>query len=305
MAEQEVKQPGWTATYAVGAREMLGLAVFPGRPCNWEQSFTRRIVNTAACPSVEELRAYRQYANILFMFAGIYAEHAQGNCHAPYEAKDPALLRETIKQAHGLGYEVIVYRHPTSYDWAGLSLDDMLADMKQWRQDYGFDGWYLDGYPAWTDWFDSYVTIRRLREDIGDKTLYVHCTLNPPAGTTELYCPFLDSYCDFLLRGEAQFINGPSDPYFRYVINTQNISNAIATLKGDGMRAAPDAEGKADLRLQLETMLKLNGRCRWAYPKFPFGEAEQDPYRGFYFPELDRQEAQWRQTGQPPALRWP
>ena len=305
MPEQDVKQAGWTAEYRVGAREMLGLAVFPGRPFNWEQSFTKRIVNTSACPSVEELKAYRQYANILFMFAGIYAEYAQGNCHAPYEAKDPALLRETIKQAHSLGFEVIIYRHPTSYDWAGLSLDDMLADMKRWRDDYGFDGWYLDGYPAWTDWFDSYVTIRRLREEIGSKPLYVHCTLNPPAGTTELYCPFIDSYCDFLLRGEAQFINGPADPYFRYVIGTQNISNAIATLKGDQMRAVADGEQKADLRLQLETMLKLNGRCRWAYPRFPLGEADKDPYRGFYFPELDRQEAEWRKTGQPPAMRWP
>lgn len=305
MPEQEVQRSGWTAEYRVGARELLGLAVFPGRPYHWEQSFTKRIVNTQGCPGAEELQAYRQYANILFMFAGIYEDNAQGNCHAPYVAKDPALLRQTIKQAHDLGMEVILYRHPTSYDWAGLSLDDMVADMKQWRQDYGFDGWYLDGYPAWTDWFASYVTIRRLREDIGSKTLYVHCTLNPPAGTTELYCPFLDSYCDYLLRGEAQIINGPSDPYLRYVINTLNISNAIATLKGDQMRLAPDAEAKADLQLQLETMLKLNGRCRWAYPRWPFGEAAQDPYRGFYFPELDRQEAQWRQTGQTPAMRWP
>jgi hypothetical protein len=305
LPDQDVRQAGWSAEYRVGAREMLGLAVFPARPFNWEQSFTQRIVNTAGAPSVAELKAYRQYANILFMFAGIYKEHIAGYCHAPYVAKDPAQLRQTIQQAHDLGLEVIIYRHPTSYDWAGISLDDMLADMKQWRDDYGFDGWYLDGYPAWTDWFDSYVTIRRLRQEIGDQTLYVHCTLNPPAGTTEMYCPFIDSYCDFLLRGEAQFINGPADPYLRYVIGTQNISNSIATLKGNEMRAAAGSEEKADLRLQLETMLKLNGRCRWAYPRFPFGDLEQDPYRGFYFPELDRQEAQWRETGQPPAMRWP
>ncbi|MGE5532413.1 MAG: carbohydrate binding domain-containing protein, partial [Bacteroidota bacterium] len=47
MREQEMKLPGWGAEYQVGAKEMLGLAVFPGRPFNWEQSFTKRIVNTA------------------------------------------------------------------------------------------------------------------------------------------------------------------------------------------------------------------------------------------------------------------
>jgi hypothetical protein len=305
MREQEMKLPGWGAEYQVGAKEMLGLAVFPGRPFNWEQSFTKRIVNTAGCPSAEELQAYSKYANVLFMFAGVYADHAGGECHAPYTPKDPEQLRRTIKQAHELGMEVILYRHPTSYEWAGQSLDDMFSDMKQWRDKYGFDGWYLDGYPAWTDWFESYVSIRRLRAEIGNKTLYVHCTLNPPAGTTEMYCPFIDSYCDFLLRGEAQIINSPADPYLRYVINTQNISNSIATLKGDQMRVAPGSEQKADLRLQLETMLKLNGRCRWAYPSFPFGPEEQDPYRGFYFPELDRQQAQWEKTRQPLPMRWP
>lgn len=305
MTEQDLKQPGWAAEYAVGEHELLGLAVFPGRPFNWQQSFENRIVNTLDCPTLEQLQAYRKHANILFIFAGIYQDHAAGNCHAPYNLKDPAQFRETIKQAHDLGMEVIIYRHPTSYDWAGQSLDDMFADMKQWRDEYKFDGWYLDGYPAWTDWMGTYTSIRRLREEIGDKTLYVHCTLNPPSGTTELYCPFIDSYCDFLLRGEAQFINGPSDPYMRYVINTQHISNAIATLKGDQMRAAPDSEAKADLRLQLETMLKLNGRCRWAYPQWPLPEIEKDPYRGYYFPELDRQQAEWRKTGQPPAMRWP
>ena len=108
-----------------------------------------------------------------------------------------------------------------------------------------------------------------------------------------------------MLRGEGQTINGPDDPYMRYVINTQNISNSIATLKGDKMLAVVGSDKGSDLRLQLETMLKLNGRCRWAYPKWPMGDAATDPYRGFYFPELDKQQAEWERTRKPLPMRWP
>ncbi|MEN6644717.1 MAG: hypothetical protein ABFE08_19945 [Armatimonadia bacterium] len=305
MPEQDCTKPGWVANYSVGAREMVGLAVFPGRPFDWAKSFKWRIVNTSDCPEPEALKAYSKYANVLFIFSKIYKDHQAGDCHAPYTIKEPARFRACIAQAHKLGMQVIIYRHPTSYEWAGQTLDQMLADMKQCRDEYKFDGWYLDGYPAWASWMDSYTTIRRLRQEIGDRALYVHCTLNPPVSQTELYCPFIDSYCDFLLRGEGQTINGPDDPYMRYVINTQNISNSIATLKGDKMLAAAGSDKPSDLRLQLETMLKLNGRCRWAYPKWPMGEVETDPYRGFYFPELDKQQAEWERTRKPLPMRWP
>lgn len=303
--ETDVAAPGWSVKYRVGARELLGLAVFPGKPFDWATSFQKRIVNTSDCPEPEALREFAKHANVLFLFGHIYRDQPGGATHAPYAPRDEAKLKATIKLAHELGMQVICYRHPTSYSWVDTPLEEGLEDMLKWRREYGFDGWYLDGYPSWHSWYDSYWFMRALRQDIGDAIMYTHCTLNPPQGMVELYAPFIDSYSDFLLRGEGQAIQGTRSPYLRYVIGTQHVSNAIATLKGDKMVAAPGSEEKVSLHDQLAVLLKLNGRCRWAYPSFPYRPADLDDYLGFYFQELDRQQAEWEQTGRPPEMTWP
>lgn len=232
----------------------------------------------------------------------------------------------TIAEAHRLGMQVICYRHPTSYVWAGVPLDDAIADMRRFRREYGFDGWYFDGLYYAGEWTETYRFIRAMRESVGPEgVIYTHCTLNPPSRMCDLYCPFIDAYSDFLLRGEAQTIYGPKDPYLRYVVGTYKISNAIATLKGDkmladgaeepapppGARWTPEESRAAwakvhyPLRGQLEVMLRLNGRCRWAYPAWPLGRSDREDYLGFYFPELDRMQAEWEKTGQAPPMRWP
>jgi len=314
---QDTGEPGWTASWQVGAREMFALAVFPGREFDWEESFEKRIVNTGAEPKPDALREYAQHASVLFMFNGIYNRIAGVSYAAPYNVGAPDKLQATIDLAHELGMEAIVYRHPSSYDWLKLSLDYFLEDLRVTRGRYGFDGWYLDGYPAWNSWFDCYRAMRIVRDRVGDGTIYVHCTLNPPARMTQLYCPFIDSYATFLLRGEGQFINGLSDPYLRYVVGTQNISNTIATLKAGDMVVEPLPEDytqqdleqaeRASLRLQLQTMLSLNGRCRWAYPEStdPARSHLKEVYLGYYFAELDRMEQQWRATGEPIPMTWP
>jgi hypothetical protein len=307
--------PGWSASWNVGAREMFALAVFPGREFDWEESFEKRILCTAGTVPEDALREYAKYATVHFMFGGVYDDWMGGYTHAPYNVKDPADFMSTIDLAHELGMESIVYRHPTSYDWVGLDVDFFLEDLRVSRARYGFDSWYFDGYPQLEDWMGCYRAMRIVRERVGDAAIYVHCTLNPPMRMTELYCPFIDSYATFLLRGEAQVIHGPADPYLRYVINTQHISNTLATLKGDRMmlrplpedytRADVEAAERAPLRLQLATMLSLNGRCRWAYPGWPLNDNDRDQYIGYFYAELDRMEQQWRETGEPIPMTWP
>jgi len=274
-------EPGWKAEYRIGARD------------------------TARCPEPEVLRAFREHANVLFLFGGIYEQHPGGYTHAPYAVARPEVLKRTIREAHKLGMQVICYRHVSSYGWAGIGLDDALADMKKFRDEYKFDGWYFDGLWIADPWMKTYKFIRTVRERVGEGVIYTHCTLNPPARMTELYCPFIDSYSDFLLRGEGQIINGVKDPYLRYVIGTYNISNAFATLKGDKMMVAEGSQQKASLRDKLDVMLRLNGRCRWAYPSFPYRKCDTEDYIGFYFKELDRQQAQWQRMRKPLPIRWP
>ena len=322
----DTSKPGWSAAYRIAAREMLALAVCPARPFDWERSFNKRIVNTARCPDPEALAEYAKHANVLFMFAGVYREHHAGYCHAPYAVKDPARLRATIAQAHKLGMQVIIYRHPTSYVWAGIPMDEAIADMRAFRKDYGFDGFYFDGLYYAGEWMDTYLFIRQMRHSVGPEgVIYTHCTLNPPSRMCDLYSPFIDSYSDFLLRGEGQTIHGPKDPYIRYVVSTHRISNAIATIKADKMlkdgvaepvppkgkrltlqqRRALWSGKRCSLRDQLDVLLRLNGRCRWAYPGWPLRKSDTDDYIGFYFKELDRMQAEWKRTRKPLPMRWP
>ena len=59
------------------------------------------------------------------------------------------------------------------------------------------------------------------------------------------------------------------------------------------------------MRSQLDVMLRLNGRCRWAYPGWPLRKVDEEDYIGFYFAQLDRMQKQWEQTGQPIPMQWP
>lgn len=315
----------WSAGYEIAAKEMGAIAVFPPRPFDWKRSFGKRIVNTYSYPDSDALREYSKHANVLFLFGGIYADQPEGNTHAPYRVADPAKLRATIALAHELGMQVICYRHPTSYVWAEIPMEEAIADMRAFRRKYGFDGWYFDGLYYAGIWSETYEFIRRMRDEVGPEgIIYTHCTLNPPSRMCQLYLPFVDAYSDFLLRGEGQTIYGPKDPYLRYVVGTYNISNAIATLKGDkmlreGAKEPEPPEGKrptraelqamwrpvaCPLREQLDVMLRLNGRCRWAYPGWPLRESDREDYLGFYFKRLDEMQAQWEKTGEPIPMRW-
>jgi hypothetical protein len=150
---------------------------------------------------------------------------------------------------------------------------------------YGTDGFYFDGLGRKNEWPWSYYFIRHVREMVGDACIYTHSTLNPPANSPSIYCPFIDTYSDFQLRGEGQVIEGVDDPYLRWVVSTWNISNSIPTLKGDKM------EGTT-LKERTEAMLDLHGRARWPYPGYR--EEVDQLFTEWYFPTLDEMEAQWR-----------
>ncbi len=59
-----------------------------------------------------------------------------------------------------------------------------------------------------------------------------------------------------------------------------------------------------DLHDQLDVMLRLNGRCRWAYPGWPLRKSDEQDYIGFYFRELDRMQAEWEKSKKALPMRW-
>lgn len=271
---------GWSGTLSAEARKIVALGVFPPRPFPWEQSFEDRIAHSNHFPTDEAIRWMAQYCNIMVLHQSIY-EGASSS--GPYIIKDDAEYARVIATAHDAGMQVLPYFNPGAY--TVKDVDKQLELLRNHKERYGTDGFYFDGLGRGSEWPWSYYFIRSIREMVGDACIYTHTTLNPPANTTTMYCPFIDTYSDFQLRGEGQTIKGPDDPYLRYVISGFSISNSIATLKGDKMEGA-------DLKQQLQIMLDLDGRSRWPYPG---NNAEQDRlFTEWYFPTLDAMEAEWR-----------
>ena len=136
----------------------------------------------------------------------------------PIPVDEKELIR-TIKKAHSLNMKVIPYMSPF---YSLAKGKDFLDKVKEVMEKYEMDGVYFDGIS--TDILYSYQMIREARNLLKDKTLYVHCT-NDPLMSFNLYCPFIDTYADYILRAET--MTNITDKYLRYVISGYNISNSI------------------------------------------------------------------------------
>jgi hypothetical protein len=176
-----------------------------------------------------------RYANVLVLHEGIWQgkltrkgktietvedtySEASFACFDYLPLNERELVR-VVKKAHSLGMKVIPYMSPFFSMAKGR---DFLERVENIITKYDMDGVYFDGISA--DILDSYKIIRDARSLLGDKILYVHCT-DDPLMSRNIYCPFIDTYADYILRAEHDTYL--TDNYFRYVISGYNISNAI------------------------------------------------------------------------------
>ncbi len=285
---------GWTCTHTIGAGVRLGISIFPSRPYDWEKSFAWRLCHTGgACPPDEVLATWRRHSTHVCLHASAMWQGPREWC-GPYRHRDATDFRRCITTCRGLGMVVLPYMSPWYYHVRDV--DAFIEQLAEQREQYGLGGVYYDGL-WYDDWIESYRVMRRTRELFADGCVYLHSTIGPPLFSRTMWCPFIDTYADFVLRGEGYPADGPEDPYVRYVAAGYRTSNAIGLLKGDKWKGV----GGRD---QLQIMLSYNGRARWGtYPSttkdghfiFP-GEKTppKDVFTEFYFPELDRLEQQWR-----------
>ncbi len=277
---EDVREPGWTARLVAQPHKLVALGVFPPRAFPWQQSFEDRIAHSNHYPTDEAIRWMAEYCNILVLHQSIYAG---GSSSGPYIIEDDEEYLRAIATAHDARMQVLPYFNPGSY--TDNDVHNQLELLRAHRERYGTDGFYFDGLGRKNEWPWSYYFIRRVRDMVGDAAIYTHCTLNPPINAPSVYCPFIDTYSDFLLRGEGQAIQGVDDLYLRYVVGTFNISNSIATLKGDKMAGTTE-------RQRIQAMFGLHGRARWGYPGY--NEDRDHLFTTWYFPTLDRMAAEWR-----------
>jgi hypothetical protein len=232
----------FTVSQDLPARGVLLIGVFPPRPYNWRQHREERIVHQfpkeltpglsdRPLPTDEELGAWRQMGNVLVL----HLEFWDGFGVSRIKPRDPARFREVVDLAHKLGYLVLPYSSPFYYAPAYApdgqlradAVDLYLEEVRWLLQTYHVDGLYWDG--QFPDLLKAWECIRQTRRLLGNRRLYVHCT-TLPLRSVDVYCPFVDTWADYLLRGEGLRRDHVDPVYLRYVVSGYNISNAIGEL---------------------------------------------------------------------------
>lgn len=240
------ERDGMDINYEMDSFSRLFVSVFPPRKFNYKQYFEDRIYHRSSVtgdgklalypvPSDEELDYVRRFANILVLHETVWKgsrlargleiktrkelyEDAAWCCYdyKPFNEKE---LERTIKKAHSLGMRVITYMSPF---YSSAKGEEYLDRVRYTIDTYGVDGIYFDGNSM--DILESYQRVRDVRKILKDRLLYIHCS-SDPMSSHNIYCPFIDTYADYILR--AEWVKSFSEHYLRYVISGFNISNTI------------------------------------------------------------------------------
>jgi len=229
----------WDIAYEFTGGDEAWLSVFPPRPYNWNHAF-EAIEHDDGYPSNDQIAAAAKYCKVLTLHAGIwqdipenvkeslsqiprYKGYVRGPMPFASSKHVPTNMEEFIRvrdEAHKRGMKVVVYLSPY-YSTA----PDIFAEMQRVLSEYKLDGLYFDGISM--DFRKSYAVIRRAREILGDnRILYVHCS-SDPLNDGRIYCPFIDTYADYILRGEPGVWGLKLDDFLRWTLSGYNISNAV------------------------------------------------------------------------------
>jgi hypothetical protein len=243
----------WDVAYDFSSADEAWLSVFPPRPHNWNRAFAAiehdglpaeytpaQLEGAGAYPSNDLIRAAAKHCKVYALHAYIWQDapedvkermtqilHTEGYAGHPQPwltpKHIPLNMREFIRvrdEVHKYGMKLVVYLSPI-YSTA----PDIFSEMQRVLEEYRVDGLYFDGISM--DFRKSYAVIRRTREILGDNhILYVHCS-SDPLNDGRIYCPFVDTYADYILRGEAGVWGLKLDDFLRWTVSGHNISNAV------------------------------------------------------------------------------
>jgi len=241
-------QKVWTIEYDLKKGEETWLSVFPPRPYNWKRAYEDLAAHEGnegpyAYPSTELIRSTARFCKVMV----VHSWYWPGGDKAPWRI--PRFVPNNMQQFHRMrddihrhGMKLVPYFSPYYY-----SGDDFFGEVRRALEEYKVDGLYFDGVTM--DFRTSYQIVRRTRRMLGDdRILFRHCT-SDPLRSNRVYCPFIDTYCDYIYRGEAGRAKLELDDFLRWTVSGYNISNAVgywvytgSTGKPGYVRQAPTAE---------------------------------------------------------------
>ncbi len=296
-----LKSQSWQANYTLDEWSRLLVSVFPPRPFDYRRSLEERIAHHGSVslvepvpppyPPEEMIEEASHYANILVLHEGIWhgklsregqpitklddVYRNSSFCSFDYLPADTEELNRVVEQAHARDMKVLPYMSPLF----SLSKGEQFLDrVEEAMEMYDFDGVYFDGLAM--DAIEAYEIIRTAQARRGDRLIYYHCTPDPLWSTKGyVYCPFINTYADFVLRGE--FVHDPDHKYLRYVLSGLNTSNTINFICY--------FDYPMDLiRKSIDQVLEVGARFYLGLPQTD----REELLKQEYFPKLDQERAQ-------------
>ncbi len=300
-----VDGPRGTVACGLDGGQILWLAVGPPRAFRWQQSLDDRVLwhwsMETGYPTDAEIEKWSPYGNILLQQSEVMLWKDWSLRFLPRNGIEE--FERVNRTCERLGLRNIVYTSPLYFltgtgleskamnsfehfaetgfspgDGRGLNWPIFVAEIAKVVREYRPDGLYFDG--IYDSVVRTYIVARKAREIVGDHGLLeYHATASPPGGG--VYLPQIDTYFDFLLRGEGCEAHYASPDYLRYFVSTYNISNSIgvlcnnnpypldeafvATLLDDNIRLHYSLGGPDDQRtigMERSYWPKLNGALR-------------------------------------------
>ncbi len=240
--------------YSLAAGQVLWLSVGPPRPYDWEASYNDRVVwhwsMETGYPSDQQIAQWSEHGNMLLQQAEVMLWKDWSLRFIPRNGVEEFQRVNDTCARHGM--RNYVYTSPYYFltgtgledramnsfdnfavtgfspgDGRGLNWPIFLDQIRHVMEQYKPDGLYFDG--IYDNIVRTYLISRKAREVVGDQgILEYHATGSPPGGG--VYLPQIDTYFNFILRGEGVQSMYGSDDYLRYFVSTYNISNSIGVL---------------------------------------------------------------------------
>ena len=245
---------GSTIRQELAAGNVLWLSVAPPRPYDWAASFRNRVAwhwsMETGYPSDTQIQEWSRYGNLLLQQAEVMLWKDWSLRFIPRDGLEE-FSRVTEACARN-GMRNFVYTSPFYFltgtgreseamnsfdnfavtgfspgDGRGLNWPIFLSEITKVMREYQPGGLYFDG--IYDNVVRTYLIARKAREVVGDTgILEYHATGSPPGGG--VYLPQIDTWFNFILRGEGAQSQYENDDYLRYFVSTWNISNAIGVL---------------------------------------------------------------------------
>lgn len=252
-------QRGATASYRLAPEHVLWISISPPRPYDWDASLNDRVVwhwsKETGYPADAQIEEWSRYGNILLQQSEVMLWQDWSLRFVPRHGVGE--FERVVKTCRRFGMRNIVYTSPF-YFLAGTDLEDkamnsfenfkgfspgngrgdnwplFVNEIARVMREYKPGGLYFDG--IYNNVVRTYLVTRKAREIVGDTGLLeYHATLSPgpcqhtPPGNG-LYVPQIDTWYNFILRGEGRQENYGDDAYLRYSVSTYNISNSIGVI---------------------------------------------------------------------------